>query len=381
MTQGRQAGWTSESYEQMVLDFVAALLDEGRLFLPARLPKKREVYRETVEILGQMYGRAVVGFWIRAGGWSRASYVVEDIDETRQGRMWDSVHMSRATPRFGKAAFELAWQLLDEAVVMSSTTGHKPSDALLDLLASMPSEGEDHAWETVLVYVMSRGFARTRGFREMMLALGEHNPLVQLVYGARFGMDVDVEAVSSFLTGWGWALPWTYEILSEPWAEIDRTLLSRDLEHFTQTVARLDASISAVVEAALMHERHEWLLPVLDYFRLAYDYQGEPERLAEPLHIFTSTIKLSRRQQVFDAWAKLLKQLSVLEDERQRIQKTHPVDREAGERLFLSAWQGRRKESRDGTTHDDAELVSYRPMDEIFPKVENLRTHLQRVVG
>lgn len=348
-----------ESYEQHVLQFVLGLLGGQHLTIPSA-HGKREVYRETVQQLGQMLSRASLAFLIEEGGWRVERYVREDEDDTRRGRIWEAPMFASRPPSFHHATLELCWLLMEESAVMAATTGHKPREAVMTALLESSVDGSP--WDGLAVYLLSRAFARQRGYREMVQAVGEHSPWVQLMEGGSRELRVNREAVEGLLEAWGWTTPWLRETFARPWAVSNGSLLERDLEYFEATLARLQRVVGGVVDVALDAGRHEWLLPVLDYFRMAYDYKGSPEVLAEPLHIFTSTIKISKRQRVFDAWAELLKLLTRLEGERQRIGRTHPIDREAGEKLFLAVWQ------------DDS-------LDATFEKVENLRTHLQRVVG
>lgn len=349
-------------HEQAALDFVRHLL-EGQLVAPAEAldGPVGSFYRDTYERIGQMAVRGVLAFLVRSGGWAMARHIDASGERVATGRLWHAPQMARLEPRLGANALLTCTELFEAfgRRRLDQQRALPPS-----LLRAVEALGQSATpWEDLLLHLLARPLAMLNQGPQAVSVLTRASRFCALTLGAQSTLQPapSPARIAEALDAWGWTLPWISEEVAWWWTQADAARFAGGLERFDDCVGRLTLVLESVIEHALAKGRHDWLLPIADFFTASYGAVEDVVAFSAPLEALSEGTPLRERQTHRDVWGRLLRAMSTLGRERTRIQRAHPVDREAAERIFLAYWE-----------ETGAEVT--------LTRVERLRAHLERVI-
>lgn len=370
------------SYEQTLLNFTAKLL-EGRFSYPSK-SKEEEVWKETLEILGEMFSRGVLSYLAHEDGWQKRLHISDTVLKT--GRLWEHPEFKYIELKFGEASLQLLlalFRLLQNKMLVfqkgqtlgkqvkkdnrdkKEDEGKETIKQILQYTKEITLKGSPS--ERLLVHLISRPFNLKQNpqFGEPLEAMSGWNGWNQLTVGLNpiFLIATNPSSVKATLEEWGWTFPWTATNLSSWWLSLHDKMLSSHLGHYKKSIQNLTSVMEMVFEPAINEGHEDWLLPLMVFFvKAVKNYSKGPEKTIEPLEELLKEEPIKVSQQNRDAWGEMLRYAVLMSDHRTNIRKIHPADRNASQKLFLSYW----------------ETLG---MDEAVCVTEAMRTHLEMVVG
>ena len=349
---------TFSNYEKSLLTFVLSVF-EGELVVPRRDAPGRD-YRQTYEQIGALCVRGVLRFLIHAGGWQRVAF--PEADKISQGRIWEASNLAQpmTVTALGLELFPL---LMDALVGELADDGS--TKAQLALAANLQRIEEDGSpVERLLRLLVARPLSKLERCPMTLATLTRGSGLVSLWPGCTNFIDVpfDEPAATAALAEWGWCFPWLEFEAAGWWSRLDDAKFGGGVEAFASAVGQLQQRLSCVLVAARQTRNTALLLPVLRFFERQYSNCQDVDAFLEPLEWLTESSRLEEQQHFRDEWGRLLRVQTQLAEVRRHIQRTHPVDREVTEKLFIAAWERLGGERLVGST-------------------ERLREALERVLG
>jgi len=343
-----------ETYEQSLLDFTWKLL-ENRLVLP-KGKNKEEIWKETLEILEQMFPRAVIRFLIQKEGWKKRLYIKGS--QLKTGRLWENPEFKLIELGFSELSVQL---LLELFKIVYSSEGKKGN--LQKVTKEIFNKGS--ASENLLVHLLIRSFTKSNSFEGIVEETSGWNGWNQLTVAVnpRYKVSEKPSSLRRVLKDWGWIFPWMAPELVLWWTQIHEVMFDKDLDFYSEAIKKITLLVEMVFKSSVEEKREDWMLLLMEFFRVVIaSYSGELAKVTEPLETLMQEQSHKVRQGYRDEWGKMLRFALSMAEQRQRIRSLHPVDRKAPQKLFLSYWESQ-------------------GMDPIVERAEQMRTHLESVVG
>ena len=335
------------------LPFVAELFGRGSLPLrkaePVPVRRDEALTLEVVEALELLLRRGVLAFLCREGGWRAQSWAAPGRDQPRRRvRLIDpALWRGRGRKlRFGPASVDallITFNALCEITGGRVDRGHRLDRAAFprQLHADFERNGD------VLVHHITWAKIRQTPLKidEATWSYLSQNPWTRLArLDARAGGGLpEADRVARTLDrllapDLAPELYWLRGSVVECWRRELRTRWD-SLDRFHRLNEGMAHYFEAIVQRARQHERRDWLLLLVDFFRAHLAREEALEERAEEFNRLARSLRFAERETYRRTWARAVQIGAELQDEYLRARAIPYIDREAPDLIFMEAME------------------------------------------
>ncbi len=302
--------------------------------------KAEYVTSEVLEALGEVVKRGSLGFLCREGGWRALEWARPGEEEPiKNVRLIDSRVWSDLQLEFGDPSVEtlmIAYNAVCNAGGMSvpgksgkSTQSMYPRSKRI----SFKRNGDVLAHHVTFLKVRAAAFEVDNNYWGFLT----RNPLTEV---ARLDARRKPEEAMARIAkpDLDALIPWLGGHLSRCW---NRELETRwdSLERFHRLNEGMETYFTALVKRAREEERRDLLIPLMLFFMEHFRREDAEEMALGEFNRVARDLRFVDRDTYMRTWGRAMHVGWELFEEYQEARAVHPVDREAPDRVFMSAYE------------------------------------------
>lgn len=298
---------------------------------------------EVVEALEDIITRGTLGFLCRAGGWRALDWAAPGQEQPVRGvrmvdeRLWSGKHLSYS-------AHSVETLLITYNAVCQA--GGQPYPDVpgkkkihKDYPKQRPSRFKHNG--DMLVHHLAFLKIRQAPFKvdeDYWKFLSTSNPLTHVARLSVTADDAETLLERLMKPDFAMMMPWLGYHLASCWRAELKTRWDV-LARFHRLNQGLAAWCDQLLTYAERQERRDLLIPLLGFYQQHFERQGIEEQWLREFNRLARDLRFADRSEYQRAWASMLGVIIKLQQHYLDARDVHPIDREAPDRAFMSAYE------------------------------------------